>query len=158
MGLGSEAFLRWGSAGQLCENSGSRLTFRSMECPFCTLSPSRMLARSPTAVAFRDAYPISPGHTLIVPLRHVGSFFALRSDEQSEILALLNQTKRQLDEEFHPDAYNIGVNDGVAAGQTIAHVHIHLIPRYGGDCADPRGGVRWIVPGKADYWTPRGNP
>lgn len=106
----------------------------------------------------RDTYPVSPGHTLIIPARHIGSFFALDPDERTEILALLDQAKEQLDAEFHPDAYNIGINDGIAAGQTILHAHIHLIPRYRGDCADPRGGVRWLLPAKADYWTLRESP
>jgi diadenosine tetraphosphate (Ap4A) HIT family hydrolase len=90
---------------------------------------------------------------LILPARHVGSFFELARDERSELFDLLAESKVQLDREFSPDSYNVGINDGPAAGQTIAHLHIHLIPRYSGDCADPRGGVRWIVPDKADYWT-----
>ncbi len=106
----------------------------------------------------RDAYPVAPGHTLIIPARHVDSFFALGPDERMELLGLLDRAREQLDAEFRPDAYNIGINDGTAAGQTIPHVHIHLIPRYRGDCADPRGGIRWIVPAKADYWTPRETP
>jgi len=90
-----------------------------------------------------------------VPVRHVGSFFEVTTDERTAIFDLLAEAKRQLDSEFHPDSYNVGINDGPAAGQTIAHLHIHLIPRYRGDCADPRGGVRWIVPSKADYWSGR---
>jgi diadenosine tetraphosphate (Ap4A) HIT family hydrolase len=101
----------------------------------------------------RDAFPISPGHTLIIPKRHVGSFFELESDERAELLALLDEAKVVADEEFSPQGYNIGINDGTAAGQTVPHLHIHLIPRYQGDRPDPRGGVRWIIPEKADYWT-----
>lgn len=71
------------------------------------------------------------------------------------MLKLLDESKAALDAEFHPDGYNIGINDGAAAGQTIAHLHIHLIPRYAGDQPDPRGGVRWIFPAKADYWSNR---
>jgi len=103
----------------------------------------------------RDAYPISPGHTLIIPKRHVGSFFELSADERSDLLALLDSAKADLDKEFKPQAYNIGINDGAAAGQTVPHLHIHLIPRYEGDRPDPRGGVHWITPEKADYWRPR---
>jgi len=109
-------------------------------------------------MVIRDEYPISLGHTLILPARHVASFFALSPDERAELLDLLHQARDQLETEFRPDAYNIGINDGAASGQTIPHVHIHLIPRYRGDCADPRGGVRWIVPAKADYWSPRESP
>ncbi|MCM2288105.1 MAG: HIT family protein [Sulfuritalea sp.] len=100
----------------------------------------------------RDAYPISPGHTLIIPRRHVGSFFEIATEERDALLALLEEAKRHIDQEFQPDGYNIGINDGPAAGQTVAHLHIHLIPRYAGDRSDPRGGVRWVVPEKAKYW------
>lgn len=75
--------------------------------------------------------------------------------ERGALLDLLEGEKRALDAEFHPDGYNIGINDGIVAGQTVPHLHIHLIPRYHGDRPDPRGGVRWIFPEKADYWTER---
>jgi diadenosine tetraphosphate (Ap4A) HIT family hydrolase len=108
---------------------------------------------SPLWLVIRDAFPISPGHTLIIPKRHVGSFFELEADERAELLALLDKAKAVTDKEFSPQGYNIGINDGAAAGQTVPHLHIHLIPRYQGDRPDPRGGVRWIIPEKADYWT-----
>ena len=107
------------------------------------------------AWVIRDGFPISPGHTLIIPKRHVASFFELTPEERADLLELLDAAKADLDQEFSPDGYNIGVNDGAAAGQTIAHVHIHLIPRFAGDRSDPRGGVRWIFPDKADYWSDR---
>lgn len=103
----------------------------------------------------RDAYAISPGHTLIIPKRHVGSFFELTAEEQTDVLALLHDAKYGLDQQYTPQGYNIGINDGAAAGQTVPHLHIHLIPRYAGDRLDPRGGVRWIIPEKADYWSKR---
>jgi len=127
-------------------------------CPFCTLPADRVLLASPLALVLRDAYPISPGHTLIIPRRHIASFFELTAEERADLLTLLDQARVGLDTEFHPDAYNIGINDGPAAGQTIGHLHIHLIPRYAGDQPDPRGGVRWIFPDKADYWTARADP
>jgi diadenosine tetraphosphate (Ap4A) HIT family hydrolase len=108
---------------------------------------------SPLGLVIRDGFPISPGHTLIIPKRHVGSFFELEADERAELLALLDKAKAVADKEFNPQGYNIGINEGAAAGQTVPHLHIHLIPRYQGDRADPRGGVRWIIPEKADYWT-----
>lgn len=126
-----------------------------MSCPFCNAPPDRILLGNAHAVVLRDAFPISPGHTLILPRRHVGSFFEATAEERAALLSLLDEAKRALDAEFAPASYNIGINDGPAAGQTIPHLHIHLIPRYEGDCADPRGGVRWIVPGKADYWSAR---
>jgi len=103
----------------------------------------------------RDGYPVSPGHTLVIARRHVGSLFDLTEAEQIDLMALIGAAKKDLDAELRPDAYNIGVNDGAAAGQTVAHLHSHLIPRYRGDRPDPRGGIRWIFPEKADYWTGR---
>ena len=126
-----------------------------LACPFCTLPPERILLISAHGVIIRDGFPISPGHTLVIPRRHVGSFFDLTADERTDLLALLDQAKASIEKEFKPDTYNIGINDGVAAGQTVPHLHIHLIPRYSGDVFDPRGGVRWIIPGKADYWSNR---
>jgi diadenosine tetraphosphate (Ap4A) HIT family hydrolase len=126
-----------------------------MPCPFCSLPADRTVLSSANAIAMRDAYPISPGHTLIVPRRHIGSFFEATTQERAELLALLDEAKRELDAQFTPAAFNIGINDGPAAGQTVPHLHIHLIPRYVGDRTDPRGGVRWIIPDKADYWSTR---
>jgi diadenosine tetraphosphate (Ap4A) HIT family hydrolase len=124
-------------------------------CPFCTLPPERILLTSAHGVIIRDGFPISPGHTLVIPRRHVDSFFNLTADERVDLLGLLDQAKADIEEEFKPASYNIGINDGPAAGQTVPHLHIHLIPRYTGDVPDARGGVRWIIPGNADYWTKR---
>ena len=90
--------------------------------------------------------------TLIIPKRHVVSFFDATGDEREAMLALLDSAKLGLDAAFHPDGCNVGINDGAAAGQTVPHLHLHLIPRYAGDSEDPRGGVRWIFPQKAKYW------
>jgi diadenosine tetraphosphate (Ap4A) HIT family hydrolase len=106
-------------------------------------------------IVIRDGFPISPGHTLIIPKRHIGSFFELEFDERQDLLNLLDTVKKILDVEFQPNGYNIGINDGPAAGQTVPHLHIHLIPRYTDDLPDPRGGVRWVIPDKADYWSKR---
>ena len=121
-------------------------------CPFCALPEARVLISDSFGVVIRDAYPVSPGHTLIIPRRHVGSFFELTADERGSLLGLLEAAKRELDVMRRPDGYNIGINDGPAAGQTVPHLHIHLIPRYQGDQPDPRGGVRWVFPDKAKYW------
>lgn len=126
----------------------------SKPCPFCSLTPERIIETNGTGVVIADGFPISPGHTLVIPHRHVASFFELESGERDGLLTLLDQAKARLDHEHHPAGYNIGINDGAAAGQTVLHLHIHLIPRYDGDQKDPRGGVRWIFPDKADYWTP----
>jgi diadenosine tetraphosphate (Ap4A) HIT family hydrolase len=124
-------------------------------CPFCTLLQARIIDASSYGLVVRDAFPISPGHTLIIPTRHIGSFFDLSSDEREDLMSLLATAKANVEAEFKPDGYNIGINDGPAAGQTVPHLHIHLIPRYKGDLPDPRGGVRWIIPDKADYWSQR---
>ncbi len=121
-------------------------------CPFCTLPPERIIDSNDLALVIRDGYPVSPGHTLVIPKWHIGSWFEITPEEQSAMLDLLGRAKAVLEEEFKPDGYNIGINDGPTAGQTVPHLHMHLIPRYKGDLEDPRGGVRWIIPGKAKYW------
>ena len=122
-------------------------------CAFCTLLSSRVIDENATAIVIRDGYPVSPGHTLLIPKRHTGSFFDLSEQERSDLLSLLDCAKLALDEEFQPQGFNIGINDGAAAGQTVPHLHVHLIPRFEGDLPDPRGGVRWVIPGKAKYWS-----
>jgi diadenosine tetraphosphate (Ap4A) HIT family hydrolase len=124
-------------------------------CPFCALMPERIVASNEVALVIRDGFPVSLGHTLVIPRRHAASFFELDADEREGVLALLDVAKQGLDLECRPAGYNIGINDGPAAGQTVPHLHLHLIPRYVGDQPDPRGGVRWIFPDKADYWTPK---
>ena len=120
-------------------------------CPFCTLPPARIIAGDAHALALRDGYPVSPGHTLIVPRRHVASLAQARPEELRSLWTLLAQAREALDRELRPDGYNVGVNVGEAAGQTVPHVHVHVIPRYRGDVADPRGGVRHVIPGKGNY-------
>jgi diadenosine tetraphosphate (Ap4A) HIT family hydrolase len=121
-------------------------------CPFCALPSGRIVMANDLAVTIRDGFPVSRGHTLILPRRHFGSFFEVTEAERSAMLALLDAAKVGLDNEFRPDGYNVGINDGPAAGQTVPHLHLHLIPRYTGDQQDPRGGVRWLFPEKARYW------
>jgi len=122
-------------------------------CPFCTLQKDRIVSENESTLTVRDAFPVSDGHTLVIPKRHVESLFDCNPDEKADILQALEEAKVALDKEFSPDGYNIGINDGEAGGQTIPHLHIHLIPRYRGDVSDPRGGVRWIFPDKAKYWS-----
>ena len=122
-------------------------------CPFCTLPATRIVQQNEHAVWVMDGFPVSPGHSLVIPKRHVGSFFEVSAEERLALLELLDQAKQSVQAQSHPDGFNIGINDGAAAGQTIRHLHMHLIPRYAGDRPDPRGGVRWIIPEKADYWT-----
>jgi diadenosine tetraphosphate (Ap4A) HIT family hydrolase len=121
-------------------------------CPFCHLEKSRIHLESEFATAFLDAFPVTEGHTLVVPKRHVASLFDLSDEEQAGVWKLLAQVRAKLMAELNPDAFNVGINDGQAAGQTVMHAHVHVIPRRKGDVADPRGGIRWIMPAKAAYW------
>lgn len=123
-----------------------------VSCPFCALPAERILILADEALVIRDAFPVSPGHTLVIPRRHIGSFFELSDAERTCVVELLAQAKAELDLSLQPDGFNIGINDGAAAGQTVPHLHLHLIPRYRGDAPDPRGGVRWVLPAKAKYW------
>ncbi len=124
-------------------------------CPFCQPDSTLVLRESEHAFALQDAFPVAPGHTLVVPRRHVASFFDLDPLEQADLLNLLIAVRNELAEQHRPDAFNLGLNDGEAAGQTIPHCHWHVIPRQAGDVADPRGGVRWVLPERAVYWTDR---
>jgi len=121
-------------------------------CLFCSVPRDEMLIDGPIAMARIDTHPVSPGHTLIIPKRHVASFFETTEEERLAMMKLLDAAKAILDEKHKPDGYNIGINSGEAAGQTVMHLHIHLIPRYAGDRKDPRGGVRWVIPERARYW------
>ncbi len=121
-------------------------------CPFCVLPADRIVLQNSSAVAIYDAYPISPGHLLIIPTRHVASWFDTSDTEKQDMLKLLETARSYLHNAHQADGYNIGINDGAVAGQTVPHLHIHLIPRYVDDVSDPRGGVRWIFPDKAKYW------
>ena len=118
-------------------------------CRFCT--PRKATRQNELAWAARDSYPVSPGHSLVVPFRHCANFFDLTAEEVSACMALVAEEKKAVDAEFNPDGYNVGVNVNKAAGQSIYHVHIHLIPRYDGDSPNPQGGVRHVLPNKAHY-------
>ncbi len=120
-------------------------------CHFCHIDNNQIIFQNEHVITIRDGYPVSLGHTLIIPIRHISSIFEATEEEQIALLQALTQAKNELSH-YTPDGYNIGINDGEAAGQTVMHLHIHLIPRYTGDCIDPRGGVRWIFPESAVYW------
>jgi diadenosine tetraphosphate (Ap4A) HIT family hydrolase len=122
-----------------------------MQCPFCAVPATRLVAENALAVAIRDAFPVNPGHTLLIPRRHVASWFETSREERLAILELVDETRNQLDAESRPDGYNIGINAGEPAGQTVMHLHVHLIPRFVGDVDDPAGGVRFVIPERGDY-------
>jgi diadenosine tetraphosphate (Ap4A) HIT family hydrolase len=124
----------------------------SRACPFCTLPQERVWLESEYGLAVFDAYPIAEGHTLVLPRKHVASFFDLAEHEQASLWKMVSLARAELKTKFAVHAFNIGINDGQSAGQTVAHAHIHVIPRRDGDVDDPRGGVRWVIPGKAKYW------
>jgi diadenosine tetraphosphate (Ap4A) HIT family hydrolase len=125
-------------------------------CPFCAPAPAVMVAETALTRTLRDAFPVSPGHTLVVSKRHVADALAATDAEMAEIWQALRTAAAALRETDAPAGFNIGVNAGRAAGQTVMHLHWHLIPRYEGDQPDPRGGIRRIFPALADYWSPRG--
>lgn len=121
-------------------------------CPFCQPDESQIVRGSEYGIILEDRYPVTSGHLLVIPRRHVASFFDLDPLEQADLLNLIVAAQRIIRERVHPDALNVGLNDGAAAGQTIEHCHWHVIPRRHGDVPDPRGGVRWVVPENAVYW------
>lgn len=127
--------------------------FHSKErCPFCNLnSKVELICETATCVAFFDGYPVSLGHALIMPKRHVADYFDLTERETRAMQIMLHRVKEIIDARYHPDGFNIGINVNEAAGQSVFHVHMHLIPRYKGDVPNPKGGVRGVVPSKQKY-------
>jgi diadenosine tetraphosphate (Ap4A) HIT family hydrolase len=113
-------------------------------CPFCKTGDT--VLKNNLAYVRYDKYPVSQGHLLIIPFRHVSDYFELDNDEKSALYRLLDEGKELLIGEYQPDGFNVGINIGETAGQTIPHVHIHLIPRYKGDTNNPMGGVRGVIP------------
>jgi len=122
-------------------------------CLFCEIQNNKneFIYENPYFFVIRDHFPVSRGHSLIIPKRHVQNFFELTEEELPFFHDALKETKHNIDEHFHPDGLNIGINQGSAAGQTIMHLHIHVIPRYIGDVESPRGGIRGVIPGKQSY-------
>lgn len=122
----------------------------TQDCIFCT--PDReIIAESPLSLAFADAFPVSPGHSLVVPRRHVLTIFDLDDEEYADCFLLARRVQALLAERLKPDGFNMGVNCLEAGGQSVWHAHIHVIPRFKGDTPHPRGGVRNVIPRKADY-------
>jgi ATP adenylyltransferase len=121
-----------------------------MNCPFCERNDS-ILVETELSIAFLDNFPVSTGHALVIPKRHIATIWELADDEYADIFKLVKQIKDLIQKKFEPQGINVGVNCGEAAGQTVFHAHIHIIPRYTGDVPNPRGGVRNIIPGKGDY-------
>jgi diadenosine tetraphosphate (Ap4A) HIT family hydrolase len=118
-------------------------------CIFCNIPNS--ILENDLAHAIFDKYPVNPGHLLIIPKRHIASLFEATPAERAALFGLLQQGRELLQHQYRPDGFNIGINDGTAAGQTVMHLHIHLIPRFDGDIANPRGGVRGVIPERRIY-------
>jgi diadenosine tetraphosphate (Ap4A) HIT family hydrolase len=125
---------------------------RAAPCAFCTIPAERIQGENADAVWILDARPVSPGHSLIVPRRHVESFFETTPSEREAILSLLDRAREHVERNHAPSGFNIGIDDGPAAGQTVPHLHVHLIPRFAGDGDDPRGGVRRVIPEEVHFW------
>jgi diadenosine tetraphosphate (Ap4A) HIT family hydrolase len=119
------------------------------DCPFC--GKPEIVIENELAFAHYDSYPVNAGHCLIIPRRHVAEYFQATAEEKAAIWALVDEMKIIIDKEYQPDGYNVGVNIGGAAGQSVPHTHIHMIPRYKGDVENPRGGVRGVIPHKQKY-------
>ena len=124
-----------------------------MKCLFCDTYHNKQdfIYENEHFFVVYDHYPVSLGHALIIPKRHIDNYFSLTIEEAATLHQTIIIMKEIIDREFHPDGYNIGVNNGEAAGQSIFHLHIHLIPRYQGDVLQPKGGVRGVIPGKQSY-------
>ena len=132
--------------------NNSKQKDKNPDCPFCNLNENvELISETATAVAFLDSFPVNQGHTLIIPKRHIASYFDLTVHEQRALWLLVNRCKIIIEKRFNPDGFNVGINIGEYAGQSVFHVHIHLIPRYKGDVESPRGGVRGVIPSKQDY-------
>lgn len=127
------------------------------DCVFDDVPRASRLVEDDLVVALLDVNPVSPGHSLVVPKRHVVSWFEATADEVAAMTRLVRALKLVLDDRYRPDGYNVGFNDGSAAGQTVFHAHLHVIPRYGGDVLDPAGGIRHTVPGRG-YYSPGTRP
>ena len=121
------------------------------ESPFVNPEPDRVFYQSELVIGLWDGFPVSPGHALIVPRRVVATWFEATREEQIAILDGVEAAKSAIEKRLTPDGYNIGINIGAAGGQTVFHLHVHVIPRYEGDVEDPRGGVRHVIPSKANY-------
>jgi diadenosine tetraphosphate (Ap4A) HIT family hydrolase len=128
------------------------MDYSKLNCPFCLANlKSEIIAENEFSYAIYDIYPVSNGHILIITKHHIENFFETTIEEKTSIFDLMDKLKISIDNIFKPDGYNVGININSTAGQTIPHVHVHLIPRYNGDVENPRGGVRYVIPEKGNY-------
>ncbi len=123
-----------------------------MSCTFCHLGKERIFHEHELVAGIWDTYPLNPGHALLVPRRHIARWFDATPEEQAALTAAIDKAKTAIEEVHTPQGYNIGFNDQKAGGQSVPHLHIHVIPRYEGDVPNPKGGIRNIIPARAAYW------
>ena len=141
----------------MSEDSGKHQYQQQQQCPFCTPDDSRIFLATELVLGLWDSFPVSSGHALLIPRRHVADWFQATADEQAALTSAISRARTLIEERAvlegrpKPDGYNVGFNAGAAAGQTVFHLHVHVIPRYAGDAIDPRGGIRSVIPGKALY-------
>ena len=122
-----------------------------MDCPFCEPPQERVFYQDDLILCLWDAFPVSEGHALVITRRHVATWFDASEQEQAALVRGIEIARREIEKASQPDGYNVGFNAGEAAGQTVFHLHVHVIPRFRGDVEDPRGGVRHVIPEKAAY-------
>lgn len=122
-----------------------------LPCLFCNPPGERTFFSDHLVIGLWDGYPVSPGHALLISRRHIPTWFDATPEERTALMDAVDAAKAEIERRYRPDGYNIGINSSAAAGQTIFHLHVHLIPRYFGDAANPRGGVRNVIPGRGDY-------
>ena len=128
------------------------------ECPFCPPDPGRVFYEGNLVIGLWDDCPVSDGHVLLVPRRHAATWFDATPEEQRELIEAIGVAKDNILARFTPDGFNLGVNIGEAAGQTVFHLHLHVIPRYRGDVEDPTGGVRHVIPARGNYLKWKNSP
>ena len=122
------------------------------KCFFCEeIKKNNYVLENEFAIVRFDNFPVNKGHLEVIPKRHVKDWWETTTEERIAMFNLLDEAKKMIDNKYNPDGYNIGMNLGKAAGQSIMHLHIHLIPRYNGDVSNPRGGIRGVIPDKQNY-------
>lgn len=122
-----------------------------LDCIFCNIDKVSIIIENEVAFAIYDGFPVSKGHVLIIPKKHIKDYFEADAQVKGELWKLVDECKKIVDKKYNPDGYNIGINCGEDAGQTVMHLHIHLIPRYNGDIENPKGGIRGVIPDKRIY-------